>query len=170
VSAPASVALDILKNVRVASPCPVPWERMTGDDRVRHCGQCRLNVYNFSAMTAEEVAGLIEKHEGRLCGRFYRRADGTMITSDCPVGLAARMRRRVAWIAVRIAAAVLLAAGAFTYLRGGPAKGRQGAGGTLVEPLDSLHRWIGGPGSLPIAGEIFVPPPPAATDPGLQES
>lgn len=161
-----SVSLDILNNVRVASPCTVPWEQMTGDDRLRHCGQCNLNVYNFSAMTAQEVVDLIQQKEGRLCGRFFRRADGTMITSDCPVGLAATLRRRIASIAARVAVAILFAAGVFLYLRGGPAKSGPGATTTLVEPLSSLKRWLNtnrGPVGPVIAGEISFPPPPTTS-------
>src|SRR5262245_44731639 len=89
----AAVALEVLSQVRVASPCQQNWEEMTGDDRVRLCGSCKLHVYNLSDMTAQDAAALIRGTEGRLCIRFYRRADGTMLTRDCPVGLkAVRMK------------------------------------------------------------------------------
>jgi len=55
-------------------------------ERVRHCGECKLNVYNLSEMTQTEAEGLIRKHEGRLCVRYYQRADGTVLTRNCPVG------------------------------------------------------------------------------------
>jgi Carboxypeptidase regulatory-like domain len=84
---------DLLENVRVAAPCPASWERMTGDERVRHCGECELNVYNLSDMTRVEAERLLATHEGRLCIRFYRRDDGTIITRDCPRGLQALIRR-----------------------------------------------------------------------------
>lgn len=32
-----------LDGLRVASPCSASWYRMTGDDRVRFCDQCRKN-------------------------------------------------------------------------------------------------------------------------------
>ncbi|HEX7285291.1 MAG TPA: carboxypeptidase-like regulatory domain-containing protein [Candidatus Angelobacter sp.] len=88
--------------VRVASPCPADWNQMVGDDRVRHCGQCDLNVYNISAMTAVEAQELVRKHEGRMCLRFYHRRDGSILTQNCPVGLKVVMRRlsRVAGIAL----------------------------------------------------------------------
>jgi hypothetical protein len=41
-----------LDEIEIATPCPASWEAMTGDDRSRFCGQCRLNVYNLSAMLA----------------------------------------------------------------------------------------------------------------------
>lgn len=99
--------LQILGEVRIASPCPVPWEDMTGDDRVRHCGACDCRVYNVSAMTAEDGVRLLREHEGRLCIQLWRRADGTLITADCPVGLrerARRCRRKLAAVGSTIAA------------------------------------------------------------------
>lgn len=83
-----------VNNLRVASPCSVGWESMTGDERMRHCHLCRLNIYNTAEMTRKEVESLILKREGRLCIRLYRRSDGTVLTKDCPVGLRA-VRKRV---------------------------------------------------------------------------
>jgi hypothetical protein len=67
-------------------------------ERVRFCSQCNLNVYNLSAMTRDEAKALLYKTEGRLCVRFYRRSDGTVLTQNCPVGLRA-LKRRAAWAA-----------------------------------------------------------------------
>jgi hypothetical protein len=89
---------DPLRTLKVASPCPASWDEMTGNDRVRFCGQCQLNVYNISGMRRVEAERLIASTEGRLCVRYYRRRDGTILTKDCPVGFA-RFRRRVAKVA-----------------------------------------------------------------------
>src|SRR3954451_5691753 len=96
-----------LNNIRIASPCSADWDQMYGDDRKRFCGQCKLNVYNLSGMTTDEAEALIMNTEGRLCVRFYRRADGTVLTSDCPVGWA-RVKQRAR--ATMTAAASLLIA------------------------------------------------------------
>lgn len=80
---------------------------MAGDERVRHCAECNLSVYNLSAMATREVQELVaasQRDQRRLCARFYRRADGTMITQDCPRGLRAAARH-----VGRVAAAVLSA-------------------------------------------------------------
>jgi hypothetical protein len=77
---------------------------MGGDDRVRHCPQCNLNVYNFSQMNDADVDRIIASTEGRLCARFYRRPDGTILTQNCPAGFRATVRR-----ATRVAAAALAA-------------------------------------------------------------
>jgi hypothetical protein len=84
---------------------------MVGDDRVRHCDSCQLNVYNLSEMTRTEVESLILKTEGRLCGRIYRRTDGTVITRDCPVGLRA-VRLKVTKFAGAVFATILAACSA----------------------------------------------------------
>jgi hypothetical protein len=82
-----------LEDLKIASPCAVSWASMTGDERVRACAQCRLNVYNLSEMSRAEAEALIVEKEGKLCVRIYRRADGTVLTRDCPVGLrAARLK------------------------------------------------------------------------------
>jgi hypothetical protein len=80
--------------LKIASPCPASWDRMQGDDKARHCSECNLNVYNFAAMTSAEIEELTASHTGRLCGRLYRRTDGTVLTKDCPVGARIVVKRR----------------------------------------------------------------------------
>ena len=82
-----------INKLRVASPCHVAWDAMTGNGRVRNCDSCKLNVFNISEMTAVEAESLIQTREGRLCIRLYKRADGTVITKDCPVGLRMYQKR-----------------------------------------------------------------------------
>ncbi|MGC2236638.1 MAG: hypothetical protein WA584_10785 [Pyrinomonadaceae bacterium] len=82
-----------LDNVSVASPCAQDWNAMVGSERKRYCGDCKLNVYNLSGMTRAEAENLIMNAEGRLCVRFYKRPDGTILTKDCPVGWQAIKRR-----------------------------------------------------------------------------
>jgi hypothetical protein len=93
-----------LETLRVASPCHASWEDMTGTGRVRFCHLCEKKVYNLSAMTREEGERLLAKSEGKLCVRMYRRQDGTVITTDCPVGV--RRRRWAAVWATAIVAAL----------------------------------------------------------------
>jgi hypothetical protein len=75
-----------LSNIKIASPCSQDWNAMIGTERKRFCGKCRLNVYNLSGMSRAEAESLLLNSEGRLCVRFYRRADGSVLTKDCPVG------------------------------------------------------------------------------------
>jgi hypothetical protein len=91
-----------LDQVRVASPCEASWDAMEGDGRVRFCRACRLYVYNLSGMTRPQAEALVQSAEGRLCVRFYRRADGTVLTRDCPVGLAAWRRTAAVLVGVAV--------------------------------------------------------------------
>ena len=86
--------LPVLENVAIAAPCKASWDAMVGDDRVRFCGQCEKNVYNLSAMPRDEAEALLAAREGKMCVRLYKREDGTVMTSDCPVGVKRRRRRR----------------------------------------------------------------------------
>jgi hypothetical protein len=96
------MANDHLGRIRIAEPCHASWDDMAGDERVRHCTLCSLNVYNFAEMSREEIRELVLRTEGRLCARLYRRTDGTLLTRDCPAGFRALQRR-----ASRIAAALI---------------------------------------------------------------
>lgn len=104
-----------LDHVRIAAPCKVDWDDMIGNERVRFCSQCSLNVFNLSSMTRADAESLIARTEGRLCVRFYRRSDGSIITKDCPIGLRA-IRRRVSYVAKAISSTVMgLVAGLGVY-------------------------------------------------------
>ncbi|MBL8955208.1 MAG: hypothetical protein JNK82_30820 [Myxococcaceae bacterium] len=98
--------------IKVASPCKRDWEKMTGDARVRFCADCQLNVYNLSELTTDEAHQLIREKEGRLCVRFFSRADGTLITRDCPVGVRTKRKKLIA--AGAAAVSMSLAALAFS--------------------------------------------------------
>ncbi len=76
-----------LEAIHIASPCRADWEKMRGDDQIRHCASCAKNVYKLSAMTREQAQRLILEKEGNLCVQLHHRADGTVITSDCTVGI-----------------------------------------------------------------------------------
>src|SRR5260370_815375 len=91
-----------LEDIRLAFPCTAAWSEMEGDDKFRFCKQCRKHVYNLSAMSRLEAEALVEKTEGRMCVRFYRRADGTVLTDDCPVGLRLA-RKAMHWSLGRLA-------------------------------------------------------------------
>lgn len=102
-----------LDRLRIATPCPISWEQMTGNDSVRFCDHCQLNVYNISELSKSEAELLIASTEGRLCGRIYRRADGTVLTKDCPVGLRALRKRVATRVAAVFATLVSISAAAF---------------------------------------------------------
>ena len=157
----------VLESIRIAQPCSADWDDMSGDDRVRFCGKCEKNVYNLSAMSREEGEALVRDKEGRLCVRLYQRADGTVITNDCPVGVRrARLRARV-WAKISSAAA---SAALVLGLFGGRARadltvdGKKHTGDkkpVVTEPV----RVMGGAVAIhepdkkpPLMGKIAMPP------------
>lgn len=150
------------------------WEQLAvldaGADRVRHCDRCRLNVYNFANLTREESVALIEAHAAagkRLCGALYRRADGTMLTRDCPVGVAAARRWVGRAFSRALAAGLLLSSGALVYAA------KQGEAwhpkARYIQPLrtsaewlkQTVDRWRGRSIAGGWMGDIAFPAPPA---------
>jgi hypothetical protein len=102
-----TIPLDVMD---VARPCPVDWNEMRGDERVRFCRHCSLHVYNLSEMSRAQAERLVSETEGRLCVRFYRRADGTITTRDCGIKAAAKRLGRWASAATAVALSTLIAA------------------------------------------------------------
>lgn len=123
---------------------------MIGTDQSRFCGQCSKNVYNLSGMTRGQAEELITRSEGQLCVRFYRRADGSVLTQNCPVGLAAvraRVKRRVTAV---LATVLSFFSGvgifaAFGSSNGGePQRVGRRTIGTMVAPREDRHLTMGG--------------------------
>ena len=111
--------LSVLNDLHIASPCPASWHAMRGDDRVRFCDSCSKSVYNLSDLTTTEATALIRESEGGICLRLYRRADGSVLTADCPVGLRHALRRRLQRLAtVGVVIFATLRSGLALYARG----------------------------------------------------
>jgi hypothetical protein len=148
-----------LENLRVASPCSADWDEMYGDARKRFCADCKLNVYNLSDMTRGEAETLILRAEGRLCVRFYQRADGSVITRDCPVGWE-RITTRVRIVAT---AAMSLLMAVFTGVLFASFFSRQKSevGGVMGMPLVGTTQGVVPVErkSYPMMGNIALPPP-----------
>jgi hypothetical protein len=77
-----------LDDLQIATPCPMKWNDMRGDERKRFCGRCKLHVYNLSEMAKAEATALVSA--GGVCVTMRRRADGTVITNDCRGGFSTR--------------------------------------------------------------------------------
>jgi len=102
-----------LDNITIASPCSADWNAMYGNDRMRFCGDCKLNVYNLSGMSRDEAENLVMNAEGRLCVRFYRRLDGTIITENCPVGWTRVKARAKAYVTAAFSVMMAFLGGLF---------------------------------------------------------
>lgn len=145
-----------LEQMSIASPCRYDWDAMAGDDRVRHCAGCDRNVYNLAGMTRTEAEDLVHQAEGRLCIRFYRRQDGTVLTADCPVGVGAFRR----WVfgMIGVAATLFFAMVGFggfllarTFSSRGPVAWQRPIVPAIVNPPPQV-----------VMGEMCPPMPPAA--------
>jgi hypothetical protein len=112
----ARARLPVLDNIGIAAPCTADWNKMTGDERARHCGDCNLTVYNLSGMARDEAETLLREREGRLCVRYYQRSDGTILLKDCTVGVKRRRRRRIAAAAVAGSLASVAGVAAYAFL------------------------------------------------------
>ena len=157
-----------LEAVSVASPCQAPWEAMAGDERTRFCGQCQQHVYNLSEMSLTDAQVLIQKTEGQLCVRYYRRADGTFLTDDCPVGLRA-MRRRLRFVASVAVAGIGLFVGGLLTVFGASRQDEKGRRLRDIEPIHSIVEWFSPSPPQVIMGKMCVPedmlPPPPSEAP-----
>jgi len=116
-------------------------------------------VFNLSAMTRGEAERLVQnKGEGRLCVRFFRRADGTLLTEDCPVGL----RQRLRWAWARTAALLLTIWGGLTGC-----EQKAGSGGT-TPPRQLMGEAVAPAppqGSPALMGDYCAPPAATAVPP-----
>ena len=148
VSAKHSTNLD---HLRVATPCPISWEEMVGDSRVRFCVHCRLSVYNISALSRIEAETLIASTEDRLCARLFRRADGTLLTKDCPVGLRALRLGVTKRAATVFAAVVSLSAAAF----GQQTSSKEGRISSRPQTLTTLMTATSDPTATVLSGTVL---------------
>lgn len=119
-----------VESIVITSPCSVGWENMTGDDKIRFCGQCKKRVHNLSTLPPNEVAQVISKikKKERACVLMYRRPDGSVIMDNCPIVLRrARDRIRAVYVATLLAFFWLLGTNADAQgLVGGPIDPRYG--------------------------------------------
>jgi hypothetical protein len=161
--AKAKAKLPVLPNIRIAAPCTADWNAMSGDERMRACGSCNKNVYNLSNMTRDEAEALIIAKEGKLCVRYYRRTDGTIILKDCEVAISNRRKRR------------LIAAGAAALLAGGGGVAMMlRTKAKIAPPPHAMMGEITMPEPVEVKGQVTLPeppPPPAvvAPEPPQQE-
>lgn len=94
---------NLLEKIQVKSPCSADWDSMIGNDQVRFCEHCNQSVHNLSQMTRKRAMRLVANSSGRLCVRYYRHPDGSIVSKS--------VSRRFARIGRR---ASRVAAGAFT--------------------------------------------------------
>jgi hypothetical protein len=75
---------DIADLLKIANPCPVLWENMCGDDRIRTCESCCQKVFNISSMTRNQARLLAHSNDGSVCVRINVSEEGIVSTLDSP--------------------------------------------------------------------------------------
>lgn len=171
-----------LNVIDIPRPCPADWTAMHGNDQVRFCDHCKLNVYNLSEMTRPQAEKLLLEKEGHLCVRLYRRMDGTVITADCD-GAWKLARKRLSRLVALSCAAVL--GGIFAPFGLNDRTAMAAGVSDMPFPVKMVGKWImqlqnppiaapanpvaGGikapmgeicPTTQPVMGDIAEPPPP----------
>ncbi len=154
-----------LNDIQIATPCRADWNKMQVRDEsggVRHCQSCDKNVYNLSMMSRADALALIQQHEGEMCVRLARRADGTLITNDCPVGLQSKMRRRRGWTMAAILAALIPSPLSAMLKRASAATLRVVPVFSTLEKSpagEKFFNWLDPQDSELMGGLVFLPPP-----------
>lgn len=97
---------------KLSFACPVKWDGMSGTERWKYCAQCGHHVANLSLLTPAERKALLERaREERICGTYYLRLSGEMVTPEAPLTPNERGRIRQFGAAALSAAALTLATG-----------------------------------------------------------
>jgi hypothetical protein len=151
-------------NLVIASPCPVDWNSMVGDDRVRFCRNCQQHVFHVSSMQPEEIESLVEKMEGRLCVRYFRRADGGVMMRDCPEA-GKQIRRRSAALGLGLGFAMLL--GLINWLAAisnSSSESRGWRGFREQEPFRTIMEWFAPTPAPVFMGKLCWSPPDGSAD------
>jgi ankyrin repeat protein len=91
-----------LDRITIPVPCDADWDSMSGNDQVRFCEHCNLQVRDISSLTQQNVMRLVARSQGRLCVRYTQLGGG---------GVLARAPEKLHRISRRVSR---MAAGAFT--------------------------------------------------------
>lgn len=152
-----------LDDLLIRTPCPMDWERMEGDERQRFCSRCQRHVYNLAELTRDEALKLVSDPNERVCGRIYRRPDGTVVTKECPVPGKKAFGRRFQFSIATLLALLTSSAALFASA---PWIGRK------LEPI--VQRWFAKPTPNPVnmtmtvtMGDVMICD--TAADPQLME-
>lgn len=147
---------DALDRIHVASPCSADWDEMVGNEQVRFCQHCSLQVHDLSKITRKEAMRLVAASQGRLCVRYRKRPDGTLDTAERAAPLT-QIKRRLSRIAAGAFTASLSLASNVAAQSARPAGGNQAA---VIQPAETatLGRILVRNGqTASLAGTVFDP-------------
>ncbi len=128
---------SFLKNLTIPTPCDADWNSMVGNDQVRFCEHCSLDVHNLTLMTRNQAQRLVARSNGRLCVRYHSDGDGKPLALPLAQKLH-RINRRVSRIAAGAFSATLSITSAVS---------QNSAGAQNVDPPNATQqspRWVPG--------------------------
>ncbi|MFI0431434.1 carboxypeptidase-like regulatory domain-containing protein [Mariniflexile sp. HMF6888] len=56
-------------NIHIPKPCSENWNKMTPNEKGRHCATCKKTIFDFTTKTDEQIINAFEQNNN-LCGRF----------------------------------------------------------------------------------------------------
>jgi hypothetical protein len=54
----------------IPTPCHEDWDKMTANEKGRHCANCNKTVVDFTNYTDKELVEFFKKNTGNVCGRM----------------------------------------------------------------------------------------------------
>lgn len=129
-------ARDSVSQFRIASPCSVAWDSMTGNDRVRFCEHCQLSVHNIDLASRKRIRRLIARSGGRICVS-YRQPE---IATPPVAPVLYKIGRRASVIAASAFSATLSissAVGASTNLKPASLHNQISVAGRVQDPVST---------------------------------
>ncbi len=67
----------------IPKPCNEDWDKMTPDEKGRHCSMCNTIIADFSTFTDKELVAYLSKAKGEICGRVDNtQLDRLLITNE----------------------------------------------------------------------------------------
>jgi len=130
---------NFLNNMTIPSPCTADWDSMIGNDQVRFCEHCSLEVHNLSLMTRNRAQRLVDRSNGRLCVRYHHDSTGRPIT--LPAG---QKLHRIGPRVSRIAAGAFTAALSVTSVVAQNSNGSQSGNLNPPNATQPNARWASG--------------------------
>jgi hypothetical protein len=92
--------------------CPIDWTKMSGTDRVRFCEACGRHVQNLSLLSDAERSALIKRaRTERVCGSYWVRLTGELVTPANPLSPREKSSVRQFGTALLSAGALAIASG-----------------------------------------------------------
>lgn len=67
---------NFLNNITIPAPCTTDWDSMIGNDQVRFCEHCSLDVHNLSLLTRNQAQRLVTRSKGAPLHSLSSRIDG----------------------------------------------------------------------------------------------